>query len=44
MQQLSALCYAPLRQTDTTRRQWLAAYAARLHHLVTEQPLEVGDY
>ena len=38
------LIYAPVRQTDELRQEWLEAYANRLRHIESEEPIVVGEY
>ena len=38
------IIYAPVRQTDETRQEWLAAYQARLQNIASEEPIQVGEY
>lgn len=38
------IIYAPVRATDETRQQWLAAFAERLRKIDRETPIEVGIY
>jgi NAD(P)H dehydrogenase (quinone) len=38
------LHWGPVRQDNETRKEWLAAYEARLHRIDEEAPIDVGTY